>query len=359
MENLPVELLESICRFLPLSDLASFSRCGKLFNNLITPLLYRNLNIGMRSGNPDRKTSSILQTLVRNSSVRQFIQAINVTNENSTFWTAGHSAFLGIILAQALDSSVQAKSFSWTTSCIFTERVFPGLINLRCTKIHSYKELEWIRWHLANCESLRHLHLAFVAPFARLDIEHVFRNAQLHLIRTLRLELVDLSIFANPMLDSVYALELNSCSGTRSFLDRLAQSRQKIRLKSLRITANLQLTTIYQFLSNLDPSSKLEELSLRIGGVSEYLDMRKIHYPSLRTLVLDFRKRFNEPRSAVMYCINDLQDIVKSFPSLEYLGLPLNIRDASFAKYRRKDYTVSRWSGILFEDRLTARCRRI
>ncbi|KAL7940391.1 hypothetical protein V8C42DRAFT_356291 [Trichoderma barbatum] len=300
MENLPLELLELICGLLPLEDLASVSRCSMLFKNLATPMLYRSLDILMRSGIPNRKTSCVLQTLVRNISL------------HATFWTAGHSAFLNIILSEILDSSVQVK-------------VFPALTSLRCTKIYSYKELDWIRWHLVNY------------------IEHALENAQLRYLKSLRLELVDLSVFAKPVLSSVHALELNSCPGANIFLDRLAESRQKIGLKSLRLTGNIQPGTIYRFLFSLDSSSKLEELSLRIGSVTECLDIRKIYssHPNLRILVLDFRESFKDPRSAIKYCLNDLQDIIRLFSSLEYLGLPLNIRDANFSKYKRENYTNS------------------
>jgi hypothetical protein len=98
----------------------------------------------------------------------------------------------------------------------------------------------------------------------------------------------------------------------------------------------------------LCPAGVLEDLYLCIGNVSENLSIYALepHYRSLRTLVLDFRQRLNDSRSVIRYGIGDLQIIPVLLPSLELLGLPLNIRDSSSPRYKRLNYAVRHLGNI-------------
>lgn len=342
MHSLPIELQLLIFNSLSSADLAAISQCSRFFYKLATPLLYQHLNVIMKSGNPDAKTTAMLQTLCKNVLMQSFIRTVTVTNVDGTFWTAGHSTLLNIILRPILQASERIKSLSWKTSQIYTELVFPRLKSLECTKIYHQRELEWIRWHLLYCKSLVHLHLAFTAPFSRLDILNIFNNVQLHKLKILRLELVDLSIFTTPILSSIHTLDIKSCPAAKTFLHRLLVLRQATCLKSLRITGDIPLPIIHNFISKLRLGC-LEDLYLYIGNALEYFDFHSLkpHYQSLRSLVLDFRQRLKDSRSVIRYSINDFQNILTLLPSLESLGLPLDIRDTNSLRYKRVNYTVS------------------
>ncbi|KAJ6783281.1 hypothetical protein PWT90_02188 [Aphanocladium album] len=340
MERVPLEVLHLILSHLPGSDLARAAQSCRALCNQITPFLYRNLDIHLRSGNPDAATHKLLTTLIRNPSLRQLIRHISVENEASTFWTAGHSKLLRLLLSTWIECYGHIRSFTWKPTSIFTDAYFPNLTHLECTKTRNRDELSWIRWHLYHCRELKSLSVGFIELLSAQLSNSLFLTPMgpfaLHTLslRGIDLSLVNPAVFVSP---SLHHLGLEYCHGMDAFFCNVVQQDLAPQLRSLRIVGTMSMAILQGFLVELAKTSRLEELTLCIGSTLHPICLQciELHASALKLLILDFRAQMHDRSSAMQYSAQQFEDILARFPRLHSLGLPLQLKDPASSRYKR------------------------
>ncbi len=80
MERLPAELHDLILSFLPRADLSRLARCCRLLQDIATPLLYRSLLVNLRSGDPDCRSTQLLQVLSHYPPLRHYMRDVEIAN---------------------------------------------------------------------------------------------------------------------------------------------------------------------------------------------------------------------------------------------------------------------------------------
>ena len=337
------ELYLHVLSYLPPSDLAALIKCSRAQRDVVTPILYKHLPLQLRSGDPDRSSELLMRTLATNHHLRYFIRQVEIVNPPCSIWTLGHSKLLGILLSAILTHPDRITSFTWRAGLLQTHVFFPRLTKLECTKIANITDLLWARWHLLYCRTLTSVRLHIS--------ERVYRDAgrwflsQLDLphLQHLSLRGADLSNLRIDIACSLHSLELNLCEGLGGFLARLVSHGSPVSLKCLKIAGNIALTTLEYFISAVSSKSQLEELSLRIGSVNGCLSTTFIQSvaPGLTCLVLDFRRDLFDPRSQVKYKMEDFQNIIRGFPQLKAIGLPIDLQNPKCRRYQRTKFAVS------------------
>lgn len=347
MDYVPVEVYDLILSFLSPAELARLACCCSFLHELVLPHLYKHLQIDLRSGDPDVPTTKALQVLSRNTMLRRSIRSIAMANAPYTFWTAGHSKLLSIVLSTILEFPERIRSFVWKSSLPFTKASFPNLQVLHCSNVQSNSELEWVRWHLTNCPSLETLHLGLTRRSSPFTGSWLLSGVRQPRLRALSLQGMNLSdVEPGELLGSqIQSLQLKYCQGMDQFLCRLQDREISAQLKILRLTGIASVHVLQQFLFQLGKNVCLEELSLCIGSTAHSICLRCIqaHAPALRLLVLDFRYLMQESTTSIPYSLETFQDILQHFPRLESLGLPLDMNDRSAAKYKRLKFKVSHY----------------
>lgn len=344
MERLPAELHDLILSFLPRADLSRLARCCRLLQDIATPLLYRSLLVNLRSGDPDCRSTKLLQVLSHYPPLRHYMRDVEIANASFTFWTAGHSRLLGIVLSTIFTFPHRIRSFSWKASGLFTRFCFANLEKLECTNLQSNDELSWVRWHLENCTSLRTLRLRLTMRLSPQAGCWLLSGLSLPRIEVLSLQGIDLSCVdpAGVLGPSVQSMELEYCVGVDHFLRRIATCESLPKIRSLRLAGSVSVDLLNQLLFRLAQTACLRELSLRIGSASQRICIKCIqpHAPELTRLILDFRQNIIDPRSSVLYGAQELQEILQTFPFLTTLGLPLDLKAKSSGRYRRAKLDV-------------------
>jgi hypothetical protein len=122
-------------------------------------------------------------------------------------------------------------------------------------------------------------------------------------------------------------------------------------LKSLKLAGNIDLESLEFFLTAVASTVQLEELSLRIGGVTSLVSYQLIQAlgPRLSTLVLDFRRELSDPRSSLRYGFEKFQIIVSDFPLLKRIGLALDLKNPKFIRYQRSKFAASSHAIVLYD----------
>ena len=341
--GLPAEIYLHVLSYLVPSDLAALARCSRSQCRVVTPVLYRNLSLQLRSGDPDRSSTVLLRTLAAKSPLRYFIRHVEIFSPPSGIWTFGHSKLLGILLSTILTHPERITTFRWKAGLLQTHIFFPELTTLECTKIANVTDLLWVRWHFLYCRSLKAIRLYLSERVYKDAGPWFLSHLSLPHLQHLSLRGADLSNLAIEVVGSLRSLELNLCLGLGGFLARIVSHGPPSSLKSLKIAGNISLTTLGHFVAAVTSKSQLEELSLRIGSVNAYLSTTFIQslVPGLISLVLDFRQDLYDPRSQVKYNIRDFQNIIRGFPLLRFLGLAVDLRNPKFRRYQRAKFVVS------------------
>ncbi|KAH7120063.1 hypothetical protein B0J13DRAFT_513131 [Dactylonectria estremocensis] len=338
MEFLPSELQSLVYEKLSSGDMNSVSQCSRYCYSLVTPLLYKKLTLRFHAGIPERGTESALRALSHRPCFHALIRHIRVTSDGTRSWSDGHSALLSIVLSPILAQTTNITAFSTSVSWKYTDHCFRDLKELESLRVQSSHELIWVAWHLSNCTSLQRLRLG-VSPYLPMITSHSLSPyLDLARVKDLSLQCVDLRM-VEPAPGAFRNLELNLCPGTDRFLEQLEGHNE---LKSFRLAGHVSGSTLSTFLGKLGRSCRLEELALRIGNCSNNVNIALIrpHFPSLKLLVLDYRREITDPRSSKKFHFHQLQALLNMCPHLEYLGLPVEFRDAQGRRGQRKDIMV-------------------
>ncbi|KAH6984127.1 hypothetical protein EDB80DRAFT_591701 [Ilyonectria destructans] len=338
MQSLPSELQHLICEKLSLGDLNSVSQCSRYCHSLVTPLLYKKLTLHFRAGVPERGTESALRVLSHRPCFHALIRHIRVTSDGTRSWSGGHSALLSIVLSPILAQTTNITAFSTSVSWQYTDHCFQDLKELESLRVQSSTEFSWVAWHLSNCKSLQRLRLG-VSPYLPMITSHsILPRLNLARVKDLSLQCVDLRMVKSS-LGTFRNLELNLCPGTDRFLEQLKGHNE---LKSFRLAGHVSDSTLSTFLGKLGRSCQLEELALRIGNCSNNVNIALIrpHFQSLKLLVLDYRREITDSRSSKKFHFHQVQALLHMCPHLEFLGLPVEFRDAQGRRGRRKDIMV-------------------
>ena len=344
--DLPVEVFLNVLSNLCPSDLATLARCSRSQCQMVLPILYKTLSVQLRSGSPDPSSTLLLRTLSVNPRLRYYVRQVEVVNASSTFWTAGHSQLLGILLSSILTYPDRIKSFTWKAGLLQTHIFFPGMEALECTKIMNKSELLWVRWHLLYSHSIKSIRLHLSTRVCQQAGQWFLSQLSLRNVQNLSLHGADLSMLNIDITKSLKSLELKLCHGLNHFLTQLVSYGVPDSLKSLKLAGNMVLTSLEFFLSAVASNTRLEDLSIRIGGVTRCLSTKFVQAlaPQLSSLVLDFRQDLSDPRSSFKYTVKDFQDIIKGFPLLKSVGIALDLRNPKCSRYRRTKFGV----GIAF-----------
>ncbi|KAH7233927.1 uncharacterized protein BKA55DRAFT_710033 [Fusarium redolens] len=161
-------------------------------------------------------------------------------------------------------------------------------------------------------------------------------------------------------------LDLRYCSGTEMFMHRLLSGHQLQLLKVLRLSGRLSRRTFLSLLVSLEENRRLEELSLRLeslpqlvgqGGYGKSLAPSKLgdscqrlrsiilrhletHGPRLRSATIDIRQDIDFCMPSMLFTVQDIMRIIKSCPSVEFLGLPIDFHDLFSNQARSINYPV-------------------
>ncbi|KAH7115766.1 hypothetical protein B0J13DRAFT_613451 [Dactylonectria estremocensis] len=335
MQFLPPELQQLVIEKLSLGDMNSVSQCSRYYYSLVTPLLYKQLALRFRAGVPDRGTKSMLRVLSHRTCFHALIRHIRVISDGTRSWPDGHSDMLSIVLSPILAQTTNITTFSTSVSWEYTDHCFRDLKELESLRVQSSIEFSWVAWHLSKCKSLQRLRLG-VSPYLPMITPHgLSPYLNLARVKDLSLQCVDLRM-VKPSFGAFRNLELNLCPGTDQFLQQLEGHNE---LKSFRLAGHVSDSTLSTFLGKLSRSCRLEELALRIGNCSNNVNIALIrsHFQSIKLLVLDYRREITDPRSSKKFHFHQVQALLNKCPHLEFLGLPVEFRDAQGRRGRRKD----------------------
>ncbi|EXL65431.1 hypothetical protein FOPG_18342 [Fusarium oxysporum f. sp. conglutinans race 2 54008] len=169
-------------------------------------------------------------------------------------------------------------------------------------------------------------------------------------------------------------LDLSLCSGAETLIKRLLMMDKISSLRTLRFAGHLSRQTFLGLLSHLGKICQLEELSLRLGGLSHLAgktdnvglvhgtgvtadpndddkpirDLRSLvldkvmsRSKTLRSLVLDIREVIDQPQSTMRFDLHGVQKLIGSCPIIEFIGMPVTLRASGGHRYRRMNYAVS------------------
>ncbi|KAK8150614.1 hypothetical protein G3M48_000487 [Beauveria asiatica] len=345
MERVPAEVIHLILSYLDTRDLARVATSCRVLSSRAEPLLYQNLDICLHSGNPTPATHKHLCVLSREPRLRQLIRHVAVGNAEATLWTAGHTNLLKIILSTCIDCPTQIRSFSWKPTRIFIDVYFPKLTHLDCADVRSQNEIDWIQWHLVHCRHLKSLSIGsarLLSPFFSSSLFSALTAPPS--LDTLSLRGIDLS-YVNPAVvigPTIRSLDLRYCAGMDAFFFEVARLGLTPKLRTFRALGIMSMALLQNFLFTLAGASHLEELSLCLGSALHPICLHCIepHAPALKMLILDFRAVLQDVDSAIQYSADQFEDILARFPRLVSLGLPLQLKDPFFDRYKRAEFKV-------------------
>jgi hypothetical protein len=380
MDSLPLEIYCLLASYLSISDLNNLIKCNRLSHERGTPLLYRTLQLEFSSGIAPSKTLLALQTLSASRHLGGLVRSIDIRHGGKTYnWTLGHSQLLSAVLSAIMLAPKQITDFSCDCAWVTYAKSFPNLRTLIHKNITSRAELNWIQWHISKCSQLRSVALSIPA-WNIIPDPCFFTN-------TLSTYLKDLSLYGFRVSEliptkswNLQRLDLNLCSGAHTLIKRLLAMDKLSAIKSLRFAGHLSRQCLSDLVSNLGNMCHLEELSLRLGGLSYLIgnrdlpgsfhdaaltarsigsekpirDLRSLvlnnvmrRGKTLRSLVLDFREVIDQPHSCMRFDLHGVQKLIGSCPAIEFIGMAVDLRVAGGRRYRRLSYAVSRNLSVL------------
>ncbi|KAM0541733.1 hypothetical protein ACHAO7_010333 [Fusarium culmorum] len=371
MDLLPLEIYRMLACYLPIADLNNLVKCNKLSHDRGTSLLYRTLQLEFLSGIASSRTLLALQTLSANQRLGSLIRSIDVRHDGKTYnWTLGHSQLLSAVLSAIRLSPERIHAFSCDCPWITFTESFPNLKTLVHKNIKSKADLDWIQWHISECTQLSSITLSIPKWNIILDSLFFAKIVSSHL-KELCLSGFQVSELKPARSWNLQRLDLNLCSGSHILIQRLLATGNLNGLKSFRFAGHLSRGSFSDLMTSLGNMCHLEELSLRLGGLS-YLngsrdfpgslhktalatrfigaekhirDLRSLVLNSvegcgktLRLLVLDFREVIDQPQTCLRFDLHAVQKLMGSCPAIEFIGMPLDLRVDNGRRYRRLAY---------------------
>ncbi|KAM3502486.1 hypothetical protein MY11210_009050 [Beauveria gryllotalpidicola] len=140
---------------------------------------------------------------------------------------------------------------------------------------------------------------------------------------------------------TIRSLDLRYCAGMNAFFSKVAKlGLTPTKLRTFRALGIISMDLLQNFLFTLAGASHLEELSLCLGSAMHPICLHCIepHAPALKLLILDFRAVLHDVDSAIQYSADQFEDILARFPRLISLGLPLQLKDPVFDRYKRAKF---------------------
>ncbi|KAK2926784.1 Ribonuclease H superfamily [Fusarium oxysporum f. sp. vasinfectum] len=202
----------------------------------------------------------------------------------------------------------------------------------------------------------------------------IFRNTLWTHLKDLALQGFCVSQLAPAATWDLQRLDLSLCSGAETLIKRLLAMDKLSSLRSLHFAGHLSRQTFLSLLSQLSKMYQLEELSLRLGGLSHLAgktdsgvfvhgtgvmadpndddepirDLRSLvldkitsRSKTLKSLVLDIREVIDQPQSSMRFDLHGVQRLIGSCPIIEFIGMPVNLRASGGHRYRRMNYAYS------------------
>lgn len=342
METLPLEVLWHILKLLSPLDISRVFASSRLLCARATPSLYRHLKINCqyRSGNGDN--FQILKVLRHDPQLMSMIRTIEIIDHQYGFWTAKQLWLLDFALSSVIQYPSNILSFSTEIQWAPHDILFPNLVRLTYLGISTNEEAEWICWHLRNCPRLMELRLSFALDGARLAYGLLDITALDHITK-LSLDRISLQDWAELPTWCLQSLDLRLCSGSEVFLKRMISKKQFRDLQVFRLAGHPASKFLHTLLVNLLNAPLLKELSLRAGKIFQPIHLAPYftRSTSLKILIMDLRQNITVPQTAFKVGPGELQDIIAACPSLEFLGLPIDLRNPRFRRYRRLKFRAS------------------
>lgn len=374
MDSLPVEVYWILARYLSTSDLSSLVRCSRLNRKRAQPLLYQTLQLNFTSGIVDCSTMLVLRTLSTNLQLGGLVRSIDILHRGNTYnWSLGHSQLLSPVLSAIMLAPERVTTFSCECPWVTGAQPFPNLRSLIHKNIRSKAELEWVQWHLSHCSQLGSVILSIPA-WNLIPGTTFFENTLLTHLKELSLHGFCVSELVPARTWNLCNLDLNLCPGADRLIQRLLETKKLSSLKVLRFAGHLSRHSFSELLSYLGKMCELEELSLRLGGLSHLAGksgaissvhhtevmansneadepVRRLrssllknvmnHGKMLRLLVLDIREVIDQPQSCMRFDLYGVQKLIGSCPKIEFIGMPVNLQASGGQRYRRMNYEVS------------------
>ncbi|KAI3568010.1 hypothetical protein IWW34DRAFT_641190 [Fusarium oxysporum f. sp. albedinis] len=365
MDLLPPKVYWMLIDYLSVSDLHSLVSCSRSIHKKAKPMLYRVLRLDFDNGNIRPQTLLLLRTLMHNPELMKFVRSVEFLNTGSSIWTQGHSQLLSLILVRMNLRPERVTAFSTTSSWVPLNTYFGGLNSLTYAGAVSATQLEWLRWHLSNCKQISHLHIRLSKRGSNYHLP-LLRTAGLDCLSELCLENCTVEHFVPEESWRLRWLDLRYCSGTETFMHRLLSGHQLQLLKVLRLSGRLSRRTFLSLLVSLEENRRLEELSLRLESLpqlvgqegygrslapsklgdscqrlrSRILGHLETHGPRLRSATIDIRQDIDFCMPSMLFTVQDIARIIKSCPSVEFLGLPIDFHDLFSNQARSINYPV-------------------
>ncbi|KAJ9413447.1 hypothetical protein QL093DRAFT_2475289 [Fusarium oxysporum] len=371
MDSLPVEIYWTLASYLCISDLSSLVKCNRRNYERAQPFLYQTVQLNFASGIADSRTMLLLQTLSTNRYLGGLIRSIHILHGGRTYdWTLGHSQLLRSVLSAIMLTPERVTRFLCECPGITCTEPFPNLKTLVHKNIRSKAELEWVQWHMTHCSQLRSVDLSLPAWNIIPDTT-IFRNTLWTHLKDLALQGFCVSQLAPAATWDLQRLDLSLCSGAETLIKRLLAMDKLSSLRSLHFAGHLSRQTFLSLLSQLSKMYQLEELSLRLGGLSHLAgktdsgvfvhgtgvmadpndddkpirDLRSLvldkitsRSKTLKSLVLDIREVIDQPQSSMRFDLHGVQRLIGSCPIIEFIGMPVNLRASGGHRYRRMNY---------------------
>lgn len=336
MTIIPLEVYEIIISHMALGDAARIARCCRSMYDAVCRHLYKRATLRFTSGTPTTATKLLLQQLSKRSDLRRCVRHVSLSNRASTVWTSGHSTLIGLLLSVVLEFPDRIRTFHWDAGGVPTSTTFQNLESLQCTKIRGDAEIRWAQRHLAGCRGLTALRLGLVLPPPGVG-SYLLSSVRARHLQVVSLQRIDLTgvVPAKLLSVAIRALELRHCPGSEAFLVQACRANLAQQLEDLVLVGNTAVWAVMEFVSHLGPA--LRRLALCIGSVGQRPCMQCVtpKSPSLRSLVLDFRVSIRSAAGSWMYSTADFAWLVRAYPKLETLGLPVDLRDTTKRVYTR------------------------
>ncbi|KAJ0129267.1 hypothetical protein HZ326_27644 [Fusarium oxysporum f. sp. albedinis] len=264
----------------------------------------------------------------------------------------------------------RVTTFSCECPWVTGTQPFPNLRSLIHKNIRSKAELEWVQWHLSHCSQLGSVILSIPA-WNLIPGTTFFENTLLTHLKELSLHGFCVSELVPARTWNLRNLDLNLCPGADRLIQRLLETKKLSSLKVLRFAGHLSRHSFLELLSYLGKTCELEELSLRLGGLSHLAGksgaissvhhtevmansneadepIRRLrssllenvmnHGKMLRLLVLDIREVIDQPQSCMRFDLYGVQKLIGSCPKIEFIGMPVNLQASGGQRYRRMNY---------------------
>lgn len=345
MEALPLEVLWHLLGYLSPLAISRVSASSKLLYARALPHLYHNLKIDCQCRAGHRNNLHVLKVMRKKPQLMSLIRTIDIIDHEYGSWTATQLSLLDIGLSSVIQYPSNIVSFSTEVQWAPHDILFPNLIHLTYLGIRTSEEVEWVRWHLQNCPRLAEMRLSFAFHRARID-SALFDISALSHITKLSLDSISLHGWKGLPTWRLRLIDLRLCTGSEAFLKRMILKNQFSHLQVFRLAGHPAPGFLPKLLLHLLRAPALQELSLRVGKVYQPIDLAS-YFKSptqLKTLIMDFRQNITVPETAFKFSPRELQIVLAACPLLEFLGLPIELRNPQYRRYQRLKFPVSLFS---------------